>query len=60
VFGWYVLLPLAILGSFAKTKAGNPPAEGVSIRKHPRVEGLTRERASRRFPLLAWGKTPVL
>ena len=60
VFGWYVRFPLAILGSFAKTKAGNSPAEDGSIRKHPWMEGLTTESASRRSRPLAWGKTPVL
>ena len=60
VFGWYVRFPLAILGSFAKTTAGYPPAEGGSIRKHPWMEGLTTESASRALRPLAWGKTPVL
>ena len=60
VFGWYVRFPLAILGSFAKTTAGYPPAEGESIRKHPWMEGLTTESASRRLRPLARGKTLVL
>jgi hypothetical protein len=41
-------------------KAGYPPAEGGSIRKHPRMEGLTTERASRGQRHLALWKNPVL
>jgi hypothetical protein len=60
VFGWYVRFPLAILGSSAKRKAGCAPTEHGSIRKHPRMEGLTTERASRRRPPVACWKNPVL
>ena len=60
VFGWYVRFPLAILKILRETKAGDMPAEAGSIRKHPWMEGLTTERASRRSRVLAWGKTPVL
>jgi hypothetical protein len=43
-----------------KRKAGGPPTEEGSIRKHPRMRGLTRERASRgRWALALW-KNPVL
>ena len=60
VFGWYVRFPLAILGSFAKGRPATPPAEGGSIRKHPWMEGLTTERASRGRHALAVWKNPVL
>ncbi len=60
VFGWYVRFPLVILGFLRGRKAGNAAGRRGSIRKHPWVEGLTTESASRRFRPLAWGKTPVL
>jgi hypothetical protein len=61
VFGWYVRFPLAIVGTSShETKAGCPPAEGGSIRKHRWVGGLTTESPSRRANAVAACETRVL
>ena len=53
-------LPLGHRQFPCERKAGCPPAEEGSIRKHPRMEGLTRESASRGRQCLALWKNPVL
>jgi hypothetical protein len=60
VFGWYVRFPLAILGFLRADDGRLPAGRGGSIRKHPWMEGLTTERASRGRQSLAVWKMPVL
>jgi hypothetical protein len=60
VFGWYVRFPLAIVRSLAKGRPAARRPKTESIRKHPRMEGLTTERASRGRQRLASWKSPVL